>query len=185
VPPRLRHGLLDLVLVQPGTARYKPPPEPRAEPLGAPPPLAFAAVLIACEAALQAYGSRQETVLAIVTATPALLAATWPLSHAREWSGKRAGQRLGVTGATSPHPVPIAVALHLALTLGTTMPRAWRRLRGRRAAPVPFWYYACRYAVHEFNLRRSWRRAYAAASASQDFSSASSSTSGVWAPDTP
>jgi hypothetical protein len=129
VPPLLRHGLLDLLIVQPGAARYKPPPEPRAEPLGAPP--------------------------------------------------------LGVTGATSPHPVGIAVALHVALTLGTMIPRAWTRLRGRRPAPVPFWHYSARYAVHHFNLRRSWRRAYAAARASQDFSSASSSTSEVCAPDTP
>ena len=185
MPPLLRYGLLDLLIVQPGAARYKPPPEPRAEPLGAPPPLAVEAALIAYDAALQAYGSRQGTVFAMLAATPLLFAAAWLPFRAREWAERRAAQRLGVTGATSPHPVRVAVALHVALTLGTMMPRAWTRLRGRRPAPIPFWHYAARYAVHHFNLRRSWRRAYAAASASQDFSSASSSTSGVCAPDTP
>jgi hypothetical protein len=185
VPPLLRHGLLDLVIVQPGSARYRPPAKSLDEPLGAPPPLIVDAALIACEAALHAYGSRQATVFAVLATTPVLFAATWLPYRAREWAGKRAAQRLGVTGATSPHPVRAAVALHMALTLGATMPRAWARLRGRRPEPVPFWLYAATYAVHQFNLRRSWWRAYAAARASQDLSSASSRTSGVCAPDTP
>jgi ribosomal protein L39E len=118
----------------------------------------------------------------MLATTPVLFAATWLPFRAREWAQKRAARRFGVT---SPLPVGRAVALHLALTLGATVPRAHARLRGRQPAPVPFWLYASTYAVHQFNLRRSWRRAYAAASASQDLSSASSSTSGVCAPETP
>ena len=51
------------------------------------------------------------------------------------------------------------------------------------AAPVDL--RAVAVPIQAFNHRRSWQRAYAAASASQDLSSASSSTSAVCAPDTP
>ncbi len=174
---------MDLLIVQPASARYRRPDGSLTEPLGAPPPLAVEAALIASEATLQAYGSRQGTVYAMLTAAPLLLAATWLPFQLREWAEKRAAQRLGVTGAMSPRPA--AVSLHLAFTLLPGLARGWARVRGRRPAPVPFWLYASTFAVRRFNQRRSWWRAYAAARASQDLSSASSSTSGVWAPDTP
>lgn len=171
---------MDLLIVQPGAARSQPPSEPRDEPLGAPPPLAVEAALIAYDAVLQAYGSRQATVFAMLTAAPLLCAAAWVPFRVRGRAEKRSARRLGVTGATSPVPAGWGVNPVLA-----AVPRGWARVRGRRPEPVPWWLYASTFAVRAFNRRRSWERAYAAARASQDFSSASSSTSAVCAPDTP
>jgi hypothetical protein len=57
----------------------------------------------------------------------------------------------------------------------------WRRPR----KPWPAELQLAALLIRTFNRRRAWERAYAAARASQDLSSASSSTSAVWAPDTP
>lgn len=84
---------------------------------------------------------------------------------------------------TTPMP---QISMHVAFILIPSWPVTWLWRRGRRRPdPLPPELQLATVVIRAFNLRRSWRRAYAAARASQDLSSASSSTSGACAPETP
>jgi hypothetical protein len=191
VPVHLRYGVSELMIVQPGTAVSVPPsPELRrmraAAPkfrLAAPVPLHVATALLAIDACNVVAERRIHGVRDLTRYGPPAVASWWASDTLRTRSQERSARRLGVTPETMPVP---RIGLHVT-TLLISWPVTWLLWRHRRRRPyrLPLELQVAMLVIREFNRRRSWRRAYAAARASQDLSSASSSTSGVCAPDTP
>ena len=213
VPPLLRYGVHELLLVQPLMAGFwRAPAEPWE---GAWPPEEGQSISLR-ESADRAFRERlvsnPETATApaawqveigLVTVEAAegwLLRRTgWPselvsvgpagrvveaLGGFRTMAERASARRLGVSAAVAPRPR--ALDLMLVAVAFLILPDVARNVRGMGSYPLPpVPYDVARLLVRTFNSRRSWRRAYAAARASQDFSSASSSTSAVCAPDTP
>jgi hypothetical protein len=190
VPPLLRYGVSELMIVQPGTAVSVPPsPDVRRMraaapkfPLAAPVPLHVAAALLAVDACNVMAERRVHSVRDLIRYGPPAVASWWVSDTLRTRSQERSARRLGVTLETMPVP---RVGLHVTTLLISWPITLLLRRHASRPDPLPLELQVALLAIREFNRRRSWRRAYAAARASQDLSSASSSTSGVCAPETP
>jgi hypothetical protein len=214
VPPLLRYGVFELLLVQPLIAgSWRAPDTPWEGPW---PPEDFEGMHTR-ESIDRAYRDRlarkPETLtapaswpaeLALLTLEAFELAWLWRMTGWRQWlssvgplapvktavSGIRtvverdSARHRGIVASAAPRPrVMDAFLVYVsALSVGEVV----NRVRGRGELTPPPWPFAtASIVVRGFNRRRSWERAYAAARASQDLSSASSSTSEVCAPDTP
>jgi hypothetical protein len=213
VPPLLRYGVHELLLVQPLLAGFWRAPE---TPWEGPWPPEDGRPVTLLESADRAFRDRltreprtatapapwpvEIALLGVDALTGSVVRRSgWPselwtigpagralvaLGGLRTMAERTAARRLGVVAATAPRPRMVDLLLVTVPVL--IVPDLVRNARGLGSYPVPPLHYeTARTLVRAFNGRRSWRRAYAAARASQDLSSASSSTSAVCAPDTP
>ncbi len=206
VPPLLRYGVFELLLVQPLIAGFwrapdaPPAPESSAEPtfesayreslkrdpraLRAPAAWPVEIVLLAGEAVEWTWRSRQTGLRSWLMWFGPLAPALDSLNGFRTMAERAAARRLEVVAEVAPRPRMLDTMLVMFVVLTAADPA--RRLRGLPPTPPPPWTFAlASQLVRAFNRRRAWRRAYAAARASQDLSSASSRTSEGWAPETP
>jgi hypothetical protein len=202
VPPLLRYGVFELSLVQPLVAGFWRAPDPEASAertfesayreslrrdpraLRAPAAWRVEIVLLAGEAVEWTWRNRQTGLRSWLAWFGPLAPALDSLSGYRTMAERAAARRLDLPADAAPRPRMLDALLVMFAILTAADPA--RRLRRLPPTPPPPWTFAlAAQLVRAFNRRRSWRRAYAAARASQDLSSASSRTSGVCAPETP
>jgi hypothetical protein len=214
VPPLLRYGVFELLLVQPLIAGFwRAPEQPwegpwppeelegvsagegidrayrdrlarKPETLTAPAALPAELALLTLEAFEMAWLRRITGWREWLTAVGPLTAVSAAVSGLRTHAERVSARRRGIAASAAPRPRIIdATLINLSVLCAG---EAVHRARGQGALTPPPWTFGlAQMLIRAFNRRRAWERAYAAAKASQDFSSASSSTSGVWAPDTP
>jgi hypothetical protein len=214
VPPLLRYGVFELLLVQPLIAGFwRAPDEPwegpwptedfegmparesidrafrdrlarKPETLTAPASWPAELALLTLEACEYAWIRRVTGWRQWLTAVGPLTAASAAVSGLRTHAERISARRRGIAAAAAPRPRIIDAALINLSVL--CVGEAVHRARGQGALTPPPWTFGvAQLLIRAFNRRRNWERAYAAARASQDLSSASSSTSEVCAPDTP
>jgi hypothetical protein len=158
----------------------------RPDQLEAPAPWPQELALMLAESVLAAFGEGMRTWRSALLRGPFLTAGGMALAAVRRRAERAHARRLGLTALTAPqrsvtaHMVVLLVAAHVYWLLRAT---------GRASRPqrLPWALLAAKDAIRRFDERSRWRRAYAAAAARspQACSSAESSTSGGWAPETP
>jgi hypothetical protein len=214
VPLLLRYGVFELLLVQPLIAGFwRAPEQPwegpwppedfegmparecmdrayhdrlarKPETLTAPAALPAELALLSVEVFMNAWTMRMTGWRQWLIAVGPLTAVSAAVSGLRTHAERISARRRRIVAAAAPRPRIMDGALLNLSVLGVG--EIVHRARGQgRLTPPPWTFGVAQLLIRAFNRRRNWERAYAAASASQDFSSASSSTSGVWAPDTP